>query len=164
MCIQPPLQSSQKVHSSTLANFHLPIPLLLTHKTILTIPTTLPFSISEKYFTSLVLRTAIPTIYTKSISLPQPFSQGTNEQESHVRTDTVFISPFFLEGWRVKTEFTITDSLSLRHRKLLIARSSLWYYHRNNSHFPENHSLSLIFIINVQRTDILFMPFSNHSL
>ena len=43
LCIQPPLQSPPKIRSSTPDTFHLPIPLLLVRKIILTIPTKTPF-------------------------------------------------------------------------------------------------------------------------
>ena len=64
--IQPMLQSPPKIHSSTPVNFHLPIAPLFVPKIILTIPLTLPFSISQQFFTSLFLRTTIPAIYTKN--------------------------------------------------------------------------------------------------
>ena len=43
MWIQPPPQSPPKISSTTSTNFHLPIPSLLVHKIILTIPTNTPF-------------------------------------------------------------------------------------------------------------------------
>ena len=61
---------------------------------------------------------------SKVFSLPQPFSQfrlrrGTSEQSSLVRTDTVLISFFFL---KLQKGITVTDSLSLRLRKLVYCR------------------------------------------
>ena len=78
----------------------------------------------QQFSISLVFRTTIQTIYSKIISLPQPFSQfrlcrGTMAQGSCVRTDTVLTSPFFLKVWTVIKGLTITDSLSLRIRKLV---------------------------------------------
>ena len=59
-------------------------------------PLTLPSSIPQQFFTSLFLRTAIPKIYIKSISLFTRFRlrRGANEKGSRVRTDTVLISLF----------------------------------------------------------------------
>ena len=67
LCKQPPLHSPPKIRSSTSANFHLLSPPLLVHKFILTIPLTLPFSIPHQSLTFLLLRTTIPTIYTKNV-------------------------------------------------------------------------------------------------
>ena len=64
----------------------------------------------------------------KSFSLPQPFiqfklHQGARELGSLVRNDTDLISLFFLKVWAVITGLTLTDSLSLRLKKLV----SLWW-------------------------------------
>ena len=71
--------------------------LYLFTKSFLQSPLTLPFSIIQQFFTSLFLHTTIPTIYTKNISLPQPFRQfrlprGTRELGSLARNNTVLIS------------------------------------------------------------------------
>ena len=107
---------STKNRFSTLVNFHLPIPPLLVYKIILTIPTNAPL-----IYTSAILH---PTIFTKNVfptSTISPFQlrQGNRELGSLVRTGTVLISPFFLKVWTVITGLTITDSLSLRLRKLV---------------------------------------------
>ena len=87
-------------------------------------PLTLPSYITQQFFTSLFLRTNIPTIYIKNI-FPQTFCQfrlrqGTRELWSIVRTDTVLISPFFLKVWTVIAGLTHnTDSLSIRLKKLI---------------------------------------------
>ena len=85
----------------------------LSTKSSLLSPLTLPSTIPQQFFTSLFLRTTIPTIYTKSISLIQPFIQFRLRQG----TDIVLISPFFLIVWTVITGLMITDSLSLRLRQ-----------------------------------------------
>ena len=66
-CILSTLQFPPKNLSSTSVNFHLPIPPLLVHKIVLTIPLTSPSSISQQLSTSLVLHTPIPIIYNKNI-------------------------------------------------------------------------------------------------
>ena len=43
LCIQPALKSLPKIRFSTSVNFHLPVPPLLVHKIILTIPSNTPF-------------------------------------------------------------------------------------------------------------------------
>ena len=102
LCIQPPLQTLPKIRSSTYVNFHLPFYLYLFTKPPL--QHSLPLYLSN-LSPFLFLRTAIPTIYTKIFSLPQPFSQFRLPQGSRmlgclVRTDTVLISPFFLKVWQ----------------------------------------------------------------
>ena len=105
--------------------------LYLFTKSFLQSPLTISSSIPQQFVTSLFLRTAIPTIYTKNIFLTQPFSQsrlrqGTRELgsfvESLVRTDTVLISTLYLKVWTVITGLTITDSSSFRLRKLIYCR------------------------------------------
>ena len=81
------------------------------------------YAIPQHFFTFLFLRTAI----LASVFLPQPFNQfrlrqATSEQGSLARTDTVLISVFSLKVWTEITGFTITDSLSLRFRKLVYSR------------------------------------------
>ena len=63
----------------------------------------------------------------KMFSPPQPFSQfrlrqGIRELGTLVRTGTVLNSPFLLKVWTVVTGLRITDSLSLRLRKLVYWR------------------------------------------
>ena len=50
LCKQPPVHSPPKIRSSTSANFHLPIPPLLVHKFILTIPTKTSFLYTSPIF------------------------------------------------------------------------------------------------------------------
>ena len=96
-------------------------------KSSLQSPLTLPSSIPQQFFTSLFFRTAIPTIYIKSISLPQPFSQfrlcqGANKKDSRARTDSALISLFFLKVWTGMTGITIPDSLLLSLGKLVYCK------------------------------------------
>ena len=97
LCIQPPLQSPPKICSPRRLTFTSLFRPYFFIKSSLQSPQTLSSSIPQQFFTSLFLCTAILTIYIKSISLPQLFSQfklrqWTNEQGSLVRTDTVLIS------------------------------------------------------------------------
>ena len=114
--------------SSTLVNFHLLIPPLSVHKIILTLPTNTPFLYTWAIFPLLNFGYYHPNnLSLKIFLLPQQFSQfrlrqGTWELGSLVRTDTVLISPFFLKVLAVITRFAITDSLSLRLRKLVYCR------------------------------------------
>ena len=123
MCIQPPLQSPPNICSSTSVNFYLAIPPLLVHKIILTIPTPFLYTsvvFAPPYFCEQPFQQSAPKIYF----LPQPFSQfrlrqGTRKLGSLVSTDAVLISPFFLKVWTAITGLIITDSLSLKPRKLV---------------------------------------------
>ena len=103
---------------------------LLVQKTILTIPTN-----TNYLYNSAVLKKKFPYFYrvpylqspSKTFSLPQPFSQfrlhqGTNEQGSLVRTDTVLISSCFSEVWAKIAVLTTADSLSLRPKKLVYCK------------------------------------------
>ena len=118
LCIQPSLQCSPNICSSTSVNFQLPVLPLLVQEIILTIPTNThkpPQFFNSLYF---CFRSTIPTIYTKSISLPHPFSQfrlhqAAREIGSLVRTNTVLFSPLTLKVWTVTTRLTITDSSSI---------------------------------------------------
>ena len=98
LCIQPTPQYPQKTRSSTSVNSHLAITPLLVHKIIFTIPTNNPLLYTFAILISIFWRTTIPTIYSKNISLSQPF----------VRC---------LVGTLVRT-----DSSSLRFRKLIYCR------------------------------------------
>ena len=94
-------------------------PPLLFNKTILTIPS----NISPPYICIQPSQQSTPKIFSQ----PQPFSQfrlrqGTKELWSLVRNDTIFISPFFFKVWTVITGLTITNSLSLRLRKLVYCK------------------------------------------
>ena len=121
----------------------------------------LPFSLPQQFFTSLFLRAALPTIYIKSISLRQLFSQfmlrqGTSEQGSIVRTDTVLASLFFLKVQTGITGITIIDFLLLRlrvenhsiqflrYRQPIVITSIPYKYHNKNSNSPINQLLNLI--------------------
>ena len=106
LCIQLPLQSPRKFHSSTLVTFHLPLPPLFVHKIIFTTRTTLPFNFN----------------FTSSISYLFIFgySHPSNQHQKHfpylnhlanwgclkgtlwslVRTDTGLTSLFFLKVWQ----------------------------------------------------------------
>ena len=115
-----PYNFQQKIRFSTSVNSHLPIPPLLDHKIILTIPTNTPFRYISAIF-------HLPKIYPKKYFLPQPFShfrlrKGSRELGSLVMTDTALISPFFHKVYTVITELTITDSLSFRLKKLVYCR------------------------------------------
>ena len=109
------------------ANFQLPISPLLVPKTILTTPTNTLF-----LYTYFCIQPSLQSSL-KLFLLPQPFTQytltqGTNEQGSLVRTDTVLISVFFLEVWTGKVWLIITDFLSLRLRNWwCIEGSNLWW-------------------------------------
>ena len=80
--IQPPPQSPPKVHFSYLQlssvnlphfrYFHLPIPLLLVHKIILTISTNTPFLYTTAIF-YLPIFVYSPTSTSKLFSLPRPY-------------------------------------------------------------------------------------------
>ena len=50
LCKQPPQHSPQKIRSFTLVNVHLPIPPLVVHKFILTIPTNTSFLSTSPIF------------------------------------------------------------------------------------------------------------------
>ena len=106
------------------SQFSPPIPPLLVHKIALTISTSNPFVCTSAIFHLPFFVQPSQQSTPKIFSLPQPFfqfmlRQGTRELGSLVRTDTVLISPFFLELWTVITGLTITDSLSLILRKLV---------------------------------------------
>ena len=103
--IQPTRQCLPRNSSSSSVNFHFLFHPYLFKLSSLRSPLTLPSYITQQFFTSLFLRTNIPTIYIKNI-FPQTFCQfrlrqGTRELWSIVRTDTVLISPFFLKVWSV---------------------------------------------------------------
>ena len=73
--------------------------------------------------------------------LPQPFSQfmvrrRTRELGSLVRNDTDLISPFFLKVWTVIMGLTITDSSSLRLRKLVYSRKQSVMFAIGMSNYP----------------------------
>ena len=127
LCIQPMLQYPPKNRSSTSVNFHLLFHPYLFTKPSLQSPPTSPSSTPHQFFTSPYLRSTIQNFYTEIFFLPQTFCQfrlrqGTMELGSLVRTETVLMPPFFLEVWAAITVLTITDSLSLRLRKLVYCR------------------------------------------
>ena len=103
LCIQPTVHSPPKTRSSTSDNFHLPTPPLLVHKIILTIPTNIPFLCTS--------------IFHLNFSSPF-FSPPYLNCFANLGYDTVLTSPL----WTVIIGLTITDSLSLRLRKLVYCR------------------------------------------
>ena len=132
------LQSPPKIHPFTSVNFHLPIPPLLVHKIVITIPTNNSFpytsvishlplfgynhcnNLHQKYLPT-------PTIQTiQAASRYQVARQlgsiAGSLAGSLVRTDTVLLSPFHLNVWTVVTGLAITDSSSLRLRKLIYCK------------------------------------------
>ena len=115
---------STKTRSSTSVNFHLPIPLLLLNKIIYTILTNTLFLCTSAVFYHPIFAYNNPSNLPQNISLPWPFRlhQRTKELWSLVRNPIVLISPFFLKVWTLITGLTITNSLSLRLRKLVYCR------------------------------------------
>ena len=104
--LQPPLQFPSKMRFSASVNFELVILFLLVQKFMLTIPLTFPSSIAQQCFTSLVLRTTIPKIYTKNVfSAPAiwPIQAVSGVQWAREFYDiwNYLISPFFLKVWSV---------------------------------------------------------------
>ena len=96
-------------------------------KIFLTIPTNIPFLYTSAIFHLPIFVGAIATIYVKVLSLLQPSSkfrwyQETNQQRSLLRTDPVLTSLLFVKVKSEKTGLRITDSLSLRLRKLVYCR------------------------------------------
>ena len=79
-------------------------------------------------FTSLFLRTTIPTFYNKNIlptsaiSSIQATSRDQRARESCEEWHCFNLSLFFLKVWAVITGLAITNSLSLRFRKLVYCR------------------------------------------
>ena len=83
--IQPMLQSPPKHSSSTSVNFYIPIPPLIFHKIILTIPTnplTLPSAIPLRVFTSLFLHITKNIFATLTISPIQSASRNQGARKS----------------------------------------------------------------------------------
>ena len=102
--IQLPLQSPPKTFSSTLVNFHFPIPPLLVHKIILTTPTNTLFLYTSANSHLPIIAYNHPNNLHQKNSLPQPFSQfrlrqGNRVLGSLVRTCTVLVFPYFLKVW-----------------------------------------------------------------
>ena len=118
-CAHNPLsiQSRPKICVTTLVNFQLSIPPLFLNKIILTIPTK-----TLLLYTSAVF--CLPNFASHIFYLPQSFSQFRlrPEPKDLVKNDTVLISPFFLKVETLITGLKITDSLSLRLRKLVYYR------------------------------------------
>ena len=132
----------------------------------------------------------------KIFVLPQQFGQfrlrqGNMELESLVRTDTVLISPIFLKILAVIAGLTITDSLSLRLRKLMYCRQQSlmkilaigmanypihffpypqsivitcipYLYPHMGSHFPENQLLNLILILSLAFSYTIHAPLHSY--
>ena len=108
LCIKPPLQSPTKILSSTLVNFHFPIPSLLDRKIILKIPTNTPFLYTLAIFN-------LPTIFIKKYF---PYLS--------ILANSIFVKGpenyGVLWGVTVITGLTITDFLLFRLRKLVFCR------------------------------------------
>ena len=123
LCIQPTLQSPPKSRSSTSIKFHLSISFLLIHKIIFTIPINLLFLYTSVIFYLLHfaynhsnnLNQNIFPSFTISPIWTVSWDQGAREscEDWHF-----FNSTFFLKVWTMITGLTITDSLSLKLRKL----------------------------------------------
>ena len=120
-------KSPLTIRFCTSFNLYLHIPLLLVHKIFFTISTNTRFLYTSANFTSLFFRTTSQQSTSNFFCLPQPFRQfrlrpRVRELTSIVRSDIVLTSPFFLKAQTVITGLTITDSLSLRLRKLVYCR------------------------------------------
>ena len=137
--IQPPLQSPSKIRFSSSVNFHLPIPPLLVHKIILTIPNNTPYicliNFAPPYFCVQLSQQSAQKIFLYFQPICQfRLRQETRKLGSLVRTDSILVSHLLpqcmvsdnrahcLSVWSVITGLTITDSLSLRLRKLVYCR------------------------------------------
>ena len=126
--MQPPLQSPPKICSFILVNLHLPIPPLLVHKIILTIPTNSPFKPRQFFTFSFFTYNHSNNLHQKHFPhlskafIPFKLCQRTRKLGSLVKNDLILISPFFLKVWTMITGLTITDFLSLRLRKLVYCR------------------------------------------
>ena len=122
---------STKNPSSTF-NFYLPILILLVQKLNLTTTTNIPFLYTSailhvpifayNYFNNLHQR-YFPYLshLANSGCFKGPGSWG-GGGGGLVKTNAVLFSPFVLKVWTVIAGFTITDSLSLRLRKLMYCR------------------------------------------
>ena len=78
---------------------------------------------SPSFFCVQPSKNSTPKIFSLSQTFCQfRLCQGTKELGSLVRIDTFLISPFFLKVWTAITGLTITDSLSLRLRKVVYCR------------------------------------------
>ena len=121
--MQPPLQSPPKTPSSTLVNFHLPIPPLLFSKITLTTATNTSFIYAAAIFHLPIFA------YNDPSNLHQKyFPNLSNLANSHCvkgqKSYGVSISPLFLKVWTVITGLTLTPSCS-GSKNWCIARSSL---------------------------------------
>ena len=104
--IQPTLQSLPRNSSSSSVNFHFPILPLVVQKSSLQSPLTLPSYITQKFFTSPFLRTTIPTICTKNVSLTSNILPIQDMSKDHVVREycedwNCFNISFFLKVWTV---------------------------------------------------------------
>ena len=68
LCIQLPQQSPQNTRSSTLVNFHLPIPPLFVHKIIFATPTSTPFLYTSSIYNLLIFGYSHPNHLHQNIS------------------------------------------------------------------------------------------------
>ena len=78
LCIQATLQSPPENRLTTSVNFHLPIPLLLVRKIILTIPSNITFPYTSAIFHQTLFAYSLQPMQLsapKIFSLPQPFHQ-----------------------------------------------------------------------------------------
>ena len=118
LCIQPMLQSPAETSSSTSVNFHLPIPPLLVHKFIFTIPINTP-----SLYTSAILRLLL-FAYKHPINLHQKYFPTstilpiqTASRDQGVREsfdDWHCFNLSLLQGMDSENRLPIIDSLSLR--------------------------------------------------
>ena len=125
LCKQTTLQYSPKNRSSTSVNFYLLFHPYLFRKPSVQSPPTSPSSMPQPFFTALFCVQPSKNSALNIFSLSHPFfqlrlPQGPMELGSLVRTNTVFISPFFLKVYAAITGLTIIDSLLIRLRKYVL--------------------------------------------
>ena len=142
-------------------------------KSCLQSPLNLASSIPHQFFTSIFLGTTIPTIYTKNIfatSAVYPTKALSRDQGAQESCEDWHCFNLSLLPQSMKTGLTITDSLSLRLRKLVYCSSALqleqkiiqstlipstcFYYFialaiPSQGHSPGNQSLNMIFIVSL---------------
>ena len=128
LCIQPTLQSQPRNSFSTSANFHLPIPPLLFHKIILTIPTNTPCLYTSAIFHLPLFAYNHPNnlnqnfLLTLAIWSIQVLSRDQRARELCQDWHCFNLYLFFLKVWAMIAGLTISDSFSLRFRKLVYCR------------------------------------------
>ena len=134
LCIQPTVNLHQKsvylLQSIFTSLLH---PYLFTKSSLQSRPTALS-SIPWQFLTSLFLTVIVPTICTKNISLPQPFSQfrlreGNRESCRESCEDWhCFNLSLLPQSMDSDISHTITNSLLLRLRELVCCRCGLLSY------------------------------------